>query len=267
MPTHHNNAEYQRRHRERLNKLAQKATNLEHRCLFCSTLIGADCRPPRSFTRGIHGLLCNVCAEEVAQKTGGVLRKIEEPKEDVNGSSPGRVTATPAHRAVIENCLQGLHQQGKSNAATVSPPTVLYLAVVLERVLITMGLTPNSKRVGYKPNTDKKVRWQPGDTPLPSNLTKVAELDLEDIRPPQPEAEGVVETMSDQPLSEFPKYLPSLQGSEDITALQIYKWLEQELLANKISPLSLGQVGRNAVHLAGRYASKNSWRRLKAPRF
>src|SRR5262245_16222758 len=69
----------------------------------------------------------------------------------------------------------------------------------------------------------------------------------------------------DEP-TQFPQYFRSAPGAHDITAKQIGKWLEQELLADRISPLSLDLIGKNAVTLAYRYWAKGGTKRRAAPR-
>jgi hypothetical protein len=69
----------------------------------------------------------------------------------------------------------------------------------------------------------------------------------------------------DEPV-QFPQYFPSGPGVHDITASQIAKWLEQELLANRISPMSLNWIGQNAMSLAKRYWTKGGNARRAKPK-
>ena len=71
-------------------------------------------------------------------------------------------------------------------------------------------------------------------------------------------------SVKDEP-AQFPQYFRSAPGAHDITAKQIAKWLEQELLADRISPLSLDLIGRNAMFLAGRYWAKGGTKRRTKP--
>ena len=68
----------------------------------------------------------------------------------------------------------------------------------------------------------------------------------------------------DQPI-QFPQYFHSAPGAHDITAKQIADWLKQELLADRISPLSLDLIGKNAVTLAYRYWAKGGTKRRAKP--
>src|SRR5262249_34932258 len=70
--------------------------------------------------------------------------------------------------------------------------------------------------------------------------------------------------VKDEPV-QFPQYFHSGKGTQDITANQIVRWLEQELLANRISPLSLDFVGKNAVTLARQYWTKGGTKRRATP--
>jgi hypothetical protein len=76
----------------------------------------------------------------------------------------GQKEANPPSQltAELEPLLQGLFEEGKKSMARMSPGTVARLACLLERVLVTHGIVPNSKRTGrpgkeWKPSTDGYV--------------------------------------------------------------------------------------------------------------
>jgi hypothetical protein len=78
------------------------------------------------------------------------------------------------------------------------------------------------------------------------------------------EKEESAAPVKDEPV-QFPQYFRSAPGAHDITAKQIADWLEQELLADRISPLSLDLIGKNAVTLAYRYWAKGGKKRRAKP--
>src|SRR5262245_47025658 len=71
--------------------------------------------------------------------------------------------------------------------------------------------------------------------------------------------------VKDEPVQFPQQYFHSAPGAQDITAIQIVRWLEQELLANRISPLSLDLVGKNAGALARQYWAKGGNARRAKP--
>jgi hypothetical protein len=78
---------------------------------------------------------------------------------------------------------------------------------------------------------------------------------------PAPEATPT----KDEPL-QFPQYRRSARGIQDITAKQIWDWLEKEFMQGRISPLSLQLIGRNAMHWSQQYWSKGGNERSKKPK-
>jgi hypothetical protein len=65
---------------------------------------------------------------------------------------------------------------------------------------------------------------------------------------------------------QFPEYVQSARGSDDITANQITESLEAEMMADRLSVWSLDMIARNAAHLVRQYAPRHGRDRLKVPR-